>query len=31
MEGGYCKMANDDKLIDLVTRAHAARVKVLLS
>ncbi len=31
MEGGYCKIANDDKLIDLVTRAHAARVKVLLS
>ena len=31
MEGGYAKIANEDRLIDLVTRAHAARVKVLLS
>jgi GH18 family chitinase len=31
MDGGYGKIANEDKLIDLVERAHAEKVKVLLS
>ena len=30
-DGGYAKIDNEDRLIDVVTRAHAERVKVLLS